>query len=165
MKTRPHARGSALVLAMMIVLVLSVIAVAVVRLGTNETAGALAGARRGALAQCAEAATNLLLSKFHTLGIRPDQIVALNVPLDGPGGQTRAMGGHIDTMNVTLGQVAYLPDNAFGPPAASDDTGVIRLTGQGGKPMKVTVHCQDGGDGTAGSGRQLEVELGVRFGL
>jgi hypothetical protein len=31
--------------------------------------------------------------------------------------------------------------------------------------VKVVVHCQDHGDGTPTSGRQLEVEFGVRYGL
>src|ERR671926_139355 len=35
----------------------------------------------------------------------------------------------------------------------------IGLWGAGGRPMKVVVHCQQGGDGTAASGRQLEVEF------
>ncbi len=159
-------RGSALVLSVVAVLIITVIAIGIVRFASREVAGATAGARQQALSACAESARQLLMSKFHSLGIQPAAITALNVPMDGPGGATRAMGGHIDSMNITVGQVSYLPDSAFGPTdAVRDQTSIVALVGQGGKPMKVVVHCQDHGDGTATTGRQLEVEFGVRFGL
>jgi len=158
-------RGSTLVLAVIVVLIVTVMAIGMVRFAASETAGAVGGARRGALVQCAEAARQLLVSKFHALGLQPAEITALNVPLQGPGGSTLALGGHVDTMNVTIGQVTYLPPNVFGPAPASDASNVVRLVGQGGKPMKVVVHCQDGADGTATGGRQLEIEFGIRFGL
>jgi hypothetical protein len=83
--------------------------------------------------------------------------------------RTRVVGGHIDTIDsptVKVTQVTDLPPNAFGPSVAVRDlTNVVFKTGAGGKPMKVVVHCQDAGDGTAASGRQLEVEFGVRFGF
>lgn len=158
-------RGSSLVLAVVVVLVIAVLGVGMVRFAASESAGATSGARREALIQCAEAARQLLVSKFHALGMQPADISALNVPLQGAGGSTLALGGHIDTMNVTIGQVTYLPPNAFGPPPVSDISNIVQLVGQGGKPMKVIVHCQDGADGTATGGRQLEIEFGVRFGL
>lgn len=166
-------RGSALMVAVVVVLVLSVLGVGLVRLATSETAGALAGARREALAQCADAARQLLMSKFHTLGMNPLRIAALNVPLDGTGGRTRAVGGHIDstpgpgTLGVDIGQVTYLPDNATGQQKWPDETNkIVVLGGAGGRPMKVTVHCKDhGDDADPTSGRQLEIEFGVVFGL
>jgi hypothetical protein len=158
-------RGSSLILAVIVVLIITVLGIGMVRFAASESAGATSGARHGALIQCAEAARQLLLSKFHALGLQPADVTALNVPLQGPGGSTLALGGHVDTMNVTLGQVTYLPPNAFGPAPASDLSNVVQLVGQGGKPLKVVVHCQDGADGTATGGRQLEIEFGVRFGL
>jgi hypothetical protein len=172
MKTRSHPRGSALVLAMVLVLVLAVIAVAVVKLGTAETAGAAAGARRAALSGCAEAATRLLMSKFHLIGVNPTAITALNVPLDGPGGKSLAVGGHIDGYTgtgwgVSIGQVVPLPPGSLGPVEdVNDETNILPGgLGKASAGYKVTVHCQDHGDGTPTSGRQLEIELGVRFGL
>ncbi len=62
--------------------------------------------------------------------------------------------------------MVFLPDNAFGPSnRVRDLSNVISLAGQGGKPIKVMVHCIDHGDGTPTGGRQLEVEFGVRFGI
>jgi hypothetical protein len=42
----------------------------------------------------------------------------------------------------------------------------VMVTGGGGKPLKVVVHCQQGGiGGDPTTGRQLEVEFGIRFGI
>jgi hypothetical protein len=162
----PHSqRGSSLILAVIVVLVISVMAIGMVRFAASESAGATGGTRRQALVQCAEAARQLLLSKFHSLGAQPTDISALNVPLDGTGGSTLALGGHVDTMNIKIGQVTPLPPTAFGPPPVRDASNIVSLVGQGGKPLKVVVHCMDYGDGTPTGGRQLEVEFGIRFGL
>ncbi len=164
--TTLRPRGSALLLAMIVVLTITIIAIGVVRFAASEVAGATAGARQQALASCAEAGRQLLMSRFHALGLAPTALQALNVPIDGSGGQTLAVGGHIDTSGVQVSQVTYLPGNAFGPSqsVASADWRIM-VNGQGGRPVKVVVHCQDHGDGTPASGRQLEVEFGVRFGL
>jgi hypothetical protein len=148
-------RGSGLLLAMIVVLVITVIAVGVVRFSSRELAGAYAGRQ-------------LLLSQFRALGVQPVALTALNVPLDNPAtGQTRVLGGHYDS-NVQVQQVSILPDGTFGPDPNSvqDRSNRIFVTRLGsGSPYKVMVHCQDRGDGTMNSGRQLEVEFGVRFGL
>ena len=170
-------RGSALILAMIVVMVVAVIGVGMVRYGAREVAGAAAGARHQSLAACADAARELLLSRFHALGASPTSLQAINVPMDGPAASasTWAIGGHVDitgtitgpTGQVQVTQVVLLPDAAFGPSnRARDLSNVISVAGQGGRPLKVVVHCQDHGSTTdPTSGRQLEVEFGVRFGL
>jgi type II secretory pathway pseudopilin PulG len=166
--TCTNQRGSALLTSVIVILVMTVIGIGVVRFASREVAGAQAGAREQALVACADAARQLLLSQFHALGVSPVQVAALNVPLDGPAAtaHTYALGGHLGTMNVSVDQVSYLPENAMGPSDAIPDlTNQTAIGGQGGRPMKLVVHCQDGGDGSATSGRQLEVEFGVRFGL
>lgn len=158
--------GSALVVATIVVVIISILAVGLIRLGTLETAGAMAGAKREALVHCADTAAQLLLSKFHMLGLQPTQITALNVPLDGPLGHTRAVGGHMGTMDVQIDQVVGLPPLAGGVPKVDE-------AGNGGsdptarkQPFKVVVHCVDHGDPRdPQSGRQLEVELAIKFGL
>jgi hypothetical protein len=61
--------------------------------------------------------------------------------------------------------VSPLPGNAFGPTdALADISNTSGLQAMGGTPLKIVVHCRDGGTG-ATDGRQLEVEFGVRFGL
>jgi FlaG/FlaF family flagellin (archaellin) len=161
-------RGSALVTAVIVVLVVSVIAAGVINFASREVAGATAGAQRQALTSCAESARQLLISRFHSVGLVPTALDALNVTLDGTGGRTVAMGGHVDesASTVQVSQVQFLPDNSFGPTTRTRDlTNTISLIGQGGKPLRVIVHCVDRSDGTATGGRQLEVEFGVRFGL
>jgi len=70
----------------------------------------------------------------------------------------------LDSLLVT--QVTLLPESAFGPSTRVRDlTNVVPIAGQGGRPLKVVVHCQQGGTSAASSGTQLEVEFGVRFGL
>ena len=162
----PNQRGSALLLVYVVVLVLALIGVGVIRFASREVAGATAGEKQQALASCAEAGRQLLLSQFHALGMEPTSLQAFNVQLDA---NTKAVGGHFDTdapTSVQVAQVTYLPEQAFGPNRRVSGIGNrIGLWGGGGRPMKVVVHCQQGGDGTAASGRQLEVEFGVRFGL
>ena len=176
---RRAERGSALVLAIIVVLVVTVIGVGMIRIGTREMVGSIAGARRGAVVACAEAARQLLLSRFHALGMTPTSLEPLNVPVDDAAtGQVRAVGGHIGQdpgkpsaldptkTEVEIAQVTQLPENAFGPTTSVRDlTNIIDRSGQGGRPLKVTVHCVDHGDGTPNGGRQLEIEFGVRFGL
>ena len=166
---RTSQRGSALIIAVIVVLIVTVIGVGMLRFAFRETAGATAGAREQALVSCAEAARQVLVSQFNALGLQPTSIAALNLPLDSasPGSATaRAVGGHYGTSGVTVDQVSYLPENAFGTTnRVRDLTNIIATAGQGGRPLKVVVHCQAGDTTSAASGRQLEVEFGVRFGL
>lgn len=162
MRTRSQ-RGSALLLSMIVVLVIAVLGVGVINFASREVAGATAGQRQQALVACAEAGRQLLLSQFHAIGIAPASLQAFNVALDA---SSRAVGGHFDTAGVQVSQVSYLPGDAFGPSnKAPDISNRVVGWGQGGRPMKLVVHCQQAGDGTPTSGRQLEVEFGVRFGL
>ncbi len=161
-------RGSALVLAMVVVLVITVIAVAMIRFSARELAGATSARQNSALVACAEAGRQVLLSQFRSIGIAPTSLQALNVQLDGASGATRAVGGHVDS-NVQVQQVTVLPTATFGVQRNSvrDLSNIITGAGQlGGTPYRIVVHCQD--HGTAGdpaSGRQLEVEFGLRFGI
>lgn len=163
MRRHPQ-RGSALIVAVVVLLAITMIAVAMIRFTSRELAGATAAGKEQALVACAETARKLLMSKFHALGLPPADVAALNVSLDS---RTKAVGGHYDTAGVSIAQVTYLPTNAFGPNTIVRDlTNVIGGGGAGvPRPMKIVVHCQQAGDGSATSGRQLEVEFGVRFGL
>ena len=155
-------RGSALVIAVIAVVVITIVGVGIINFASQEIAGATAGARRQGLVACTEAARQLLLSRFHAVGLVPTQVEGLNVAMDGTGGTTTGVGGHYDesASTVQVSQVQFLPDNAFGPTSKSRDlTNTVSLIGQGGKPLRVVAHCVDAG------GRQLEVEFGFRFGL
>lgn len=161
----PAPRGSVLIVAVIVVMVISVFAVGIIRYASAEVAGATGGAKNEELYQCAEAARQLLLSKFHLLGLDPRHIDAVNVTLDGPGGAVRAVGGHLNTVNVQVDQVVPLPAQVLGPTRPNDRTNIIPIVQIGGQPMKAMVHCQLGGDpGDPTSGRQIELEYGIKFG-
>jgi len=162
---RTSERGSALLTAMIAVVVIVIVAVGILRFASRASIGASAAANEAALVSCAEAARLQLMAQFHAIGFNPGALTALNVPLGttGTGASPVALGGHYDTPagSIVIDQVTYLPDAASGPntTGARDLTSNSSLIGQGGKPVKVVVHCQNG------SGRQLEVEFGIRFGL
>jgi hypothetical protein len=173
MKNRSE-RGSVILTAAIVIVVVTMIGVAIIRFASREVAGAWSGANRQALSACAESARQLLVSRFHAVGLSPSSIQALgvapdtNYTLDGTGGRTVAMGGHIGeaATNVQVNQVVFLPETAFGPSTRTRDlTNTVALMGQGGRPIRVIVHCVDHGDGTPTGGRQMEIEFGVRFGL
>jgi Tfp pilus assembly protein PilX len=149
-------RGSGMLLALIVVLVITVVAVGVLRFASRELAGADAGRKHEALVQCAEAGRQLLGSQFRATGVSPTELTALNVNLDAAG-TVKALGGHIGGTidQVRLGDAA---DN--GAESTGDITNIPfpNLAQKGGKPYIITVHCDD-------HGRQLEVEYRVRFGI
>jgi len=111
-----------------------------------------------------------------SIGTQPAEIGVLDVRLDGPGGRQRALGGHIDgdpsQPLVTIRQVEGLPSQATfnGAEMAGDTTNLLLSNtseaGAGaGQLLKITVHCQEGDLSNSTSGRQMEIEFGVRFGL
>lgn len=160
-----NQRGSALVMSVLVVLIIAIIGVAVVRFASREVAGATASRKAQALVACADAGRQVLLSQFKALGISPVSLTALNLPLDA---STNVVGGHYGEQGVQVTQVVNLPGTAFGPDPGTvqDISNRIMVTGGGGKPLKVIVHCQQGGvGGDPTTGRQLEVEFGVRFGI
>jgi len=168
-------RGSALVIAIIVVAVMAAIGVGMLRYSWRGTAGASAGQRREALVACAEAARALIESRFHALGTSPIAVDALDVPLDGTSGRLAARGGHIDAdlsdktdMRVLLDnirQVEELPPNALGAQNSALDLSnrIVEFTTI--PAYRVTAHCQEGDTSSATSGRQMEVEFLVRFGL
>jgi hypothetical protein len=168
---RTHERGSALVIAIIVVMIIAVIGVGMVRFTQRETAGAMAGQRADAVSACAAAAQKLLISRFHLLGVQPTDLTVLNVRLDGTAGRMLALGGHIGADPTqpltTIRQVEPLPSSSVvSRVAMSDETNFTsQMNREGGTPLKVVVHCQMGDTSSATSGRQLEIEFGVNFGL
>lgn len=168
---RSRERGSSLIIATIVVLIIAVIGVGLLRFTSREVAGATAGLRAESISACAVAAQRLLESRFHALGTAATEVTVLDVRLDGSSGRLRAVGGHIDgdpsQALVTVRQVEALPSNAIYQEAGGDDvSNTITATSKlGGQPLKVTVHCQEGDLSSNTSGRQLEIEYAVRFGL
>jgi len=165
-------RGSAVLLAMVVVLVITIIGVAIIRMSSRELAGATAARQSDALVACAEAGRQLLMNQFRSIGAAPTSIVAMNIPLDASsGGRVSAAGGHVDQLvaNVQVDQVKLLATGAFGTSrgAVADLTNIIGGVGSigTGMPYRVVVHCLDGAAADGTGGRQLEVEFGVQFGI
>jgi hypothetical protein len=167
---RTRERGSALIIATIVVLVIAVIGVGMTRFTQRQVAGALAGQRNDLVSACAEAARKLLQSRFHALGQSPLEVEVLDVVLDGPSGRVRAVGGHIDAdPSKPLVEVKQVEqDNRMiVDEIRGDDLSnrIVDTTGTGGSPYRVMVHCQEGDLSSPTSGRQLEIEFGVKFGL
>lgn len=166
---RSSTRGSALLIAIIVMAALLAIGAGLLRFTARGVAGASGGQRREALVSCAEAARALLESKFHALGTSPSAIEALNVELDGSGGRLRARGGHIgSSLSVTLDelkQVEELPPNAIGVQHTAFDLSnrIVEVTTI--PAYRVMAHCQEGDTSSDTGGRQMEVEFLVRFGL
>jgi hypothetical protein len=163
-------RGSALIIATIVVLVIAVIGVGMVRFTQRQVAGATAGLRGDVASACADAARKLLQSRFHALGTGPTEIEVLNVMLDGSGGRVRALGGHIDAdpsaplidVKQVERDVRMIVDLMVGDDISNR---IVANSGTGGSPYRITVHCQEGDLSSTTSGRQLEIEFGVKFGL
>lgn len=166
-------RGSALLIVVIITLLLAVIGVGLLRFSHRSVASAVSGPKHLALVECAEAGRALIDSRFHLLGLAPTAIDVMNENVDGVQGRMRAAGGHIDAdpsrPAAEIAQIEPLPDEAVSGPAKAsvDITNIIGsvTAGVGGQAYKVVVHCQMGDLSSPTSGRQLEIEYGVRFGL
>ena len=104
---RRHPRGSALLIAIIAVLVVSVIGIGIIRFAYREVAGAGAVAREQAMVACTQAAQRLMASRFHALGTDPTLIPMFDVPLSA---NATVRGGHYgDTNAATIQSMQVKP--------------------------------------------------------
>jgi hypothetical protein len=163
-------RGSSLVVSVIVIVILTVIAVAMVRFAAREQAGALASMRHDALVACARAAARVLESQFG-LGVSPS--AALDITIGNPADREspRIVGGHVDqdmtVTDVKIAQVTPTRTGAFtgAQRGVVDQTNVLRAFGMNSGPKKVVAHCQMGDKSGPTTGRQVEVEFDVLTGL
>src|SRR3954468_8944906 len=88
-------RGSALLVAIILVAVLGVVALALVQRTTNEM-DAIGAKRNYDVAQeCADGARQMLFSQFRTFGLLPT-----NLQMDATVGTKRYSSGHYDQFNI-----------------------------------------------------------------
>ncbi len=163
-RQRRPERGSALLVAIIAVLVITVIGIGTIRFAGREVVGAYATSHEQALVACADAARQQLIAQFHLVGFDPSQLQALDVPLGtrGSGGTTTAQGGHYDTpfANIVFDQVTPLPAKATGRSKPVEDLTNRSRPGFGSQaPYKIVARCVEA------NGRQLEVEFGLQYGL
>jgi hypothetical protein len=149
-------RGSALLLAVVIIAILSVVVLAVIKLSSNETEAVISKRRYDNAVSCADAARELLQSQFSTYGTSPTEIT-----LDRVVGDARLTTGHFD--NVAVKTVAASSASSSGAMGVSDMSNRIARIGLGGQVYRMTVVCEN--TTNANNIRQSEVEFVVRFGL
>jgi hypothetical protein len=163
-------RGSSLVVSLIVIVILTVIAVAMVRFAARDQAGALASMRHDSLVACARAAARVLQSQFG-LGVSPSAALDITVGNSSDRESPRMVGGHVDQdMTVTdikLAQVTPTRTGAFtgAQRGVVDQTNVLRGFGMNSGPKKVVAHCQIGDKSGPATGRQVEVEFDVLTGL
>lgn len=150
-----HDRGSALIIAMILMVVFGLLGVAIVNRATREV-DAVASKRhwdRGM--SCAEGARQMLLSQFRAYGVAIGSL-----QLQKTVGDQQYASGHYDNFNVTsVGEAGGTPGGAVGTDAANRIT--RRSGGLGGKGYRFTVVCRDDASPT----HQQEVEFLVNFGF
>ena len=157
--SHPQARqrGSSLLLALMIVAILSIVAFAIIQMGSTEADAVGAKRRYDHAVSCSDAARDLLMSQFKAYSVSPTTLT-LNQVVDD---QLMAT-GHYD--NVAVTSVVAAVGFASGLGGASDVSNRISKAGLGGQVYRMTVVCSSSASQDA-STRQSEVEFLVRFGL
>ncbi|HYD41681.1 MAG TPA: hypothetical protein VEB43_12715 [Anaeromyxobacter sp.] len=157
------ARGSALMISIIVVLVITVLAVGAVRFASQEVAGAIVDRKDAAVASCAEAARARLLSELRLLGqVSITDIELLDEELEDTT-PTLLRGGHYGEdpeVSVRSVQLRRLNDMTTGPSFSAND-----LTNRIGDTVgnyRVVVHCIQG---RPPNDRQLEIEFGLQYGL
>lgn len=162
MNPPPH-RGSALVIALILVTVLSLVGLALINRANTEIDAVSAKRHYDLTSSCAEAARQLVISKFAqagaNLGTLGMQITLGNLnlytghysPPDGGSGYL-ADGGVVPLLGAAGGATSG---------GATDVANKIQKTSLGTSPYRVTVVCQDANNVT----RQTEVEFVINYGL
>ncbi len=167
-RLRKAQRGSILLLAVILVVVLSLLAAAP-RSWSHAELGAASSLRTGdELLACADAGRQHLLSKFKLFNMRPSSLV-LSQPIDrggadactGAPGERCAMSGHQgeDPNSTSVQAVRMLPAGGDRTSRNVRDLTNTIAGGLGGSDYQVVVHCKDA------RGRESEVEFVVRFGF
>ena len=148
-------RGSALIVAMILMIVLAVVGLAVVKRTSSEVDAVASKRHWDRAMSCAEGARQMLLAEFRTY-----QVNLSSLQLSQTVGDQTYSSGHYDHFNVTSVVAAGgTPGGGVGSDAANRIT--RRSGGLGGKGYKFTVVCSDAGALT----HQQEVEFLVNFGF
>jgi hypothetical protein len=150
-----HDRGSALIVAMILMILLAVIGVALVNRTTREVDAVASKRHWDRAMSCAEGARQMLLSQFRAYGVN-----LVNLQLQKQVGDQQYASGHYDAFNVTsVEEAGGTPGGGVAGDAANRIT--KRSGGLGGKGYRLTVVCRDNGQAT----HQQEVEFLVNFGF
>jgi len=168
-------RGSVLLLAIILVVVLGLLASAAISFSRSELGAARTLRTGDELAACADVGRQYLLSKFRLFNMAP-QSMSVTTPSNTastasagspctPGslaaGQRCVMSGHIGDNNTVVQAVRATATGDRSSKNARDLTNSGAGAGSlGGSDYQVVVHCID-----TDTKRETEVEFVVRFGL
>jgi hypothetical protein len=150
-----HDRGSALIFAMILMVVLAVVGIAIVNRTTREVDSVASKRHWDRAMGCAEGARQMLLSQFRTYGIN-----LTDLQMQKQVGDQKYATGHYDNFNIaSVKPVGGTPGGTVGFDATNRI--VARNQGLGGKGYRFTVVCSDNAQST----HQQEVEFLVNFGF
>jgi hypothetical protein len=147
-------RGSALIVAIILVAVMAVVGLALINRTSNEIDAVSAKRHYDVAVSCADGARQMLMSSFRTFGLPPTSLT-----LDKTVDTKRLTSGHYDTFAVQ--SVVAATGAAISAASVSDIVNRTRTAQLGGQIYRMTVVCTDSASAT----RQSEVEFLVRFGL
>lgn len=160
---RPVPRGSALPLALILLGVVTAIAVAAVSLSTQERANAASYSRVDAALACANAAVGTLWAELGVYGTTIAASSAVITTLTLPDGTKLQAPAHYDT--AAGATIASVSSTFSSPGAAAASQPARSMENQSvatilpGQTYSFTAHCVDT------NGRELEVEVGLKFAL
>lgn len=167
--TRPSipsqaARGSSLVLAMILLGVLAVIGVAAVQLGSQERVNAAGKARRDLMLACAHAARAQLwvdLTRSGSTYLRAETVPTALVLPDGTELQAPSAPTYSDKKGLPVADLIGLVTLNLPTEAAIRDITNTMTKGRGPSSpgYRILARCRDA------KGRELSVELNLRFAL
>jgi hypothetical protein len=153
---RRRDSGSALIVALLLMVVLGVVGVAIVNRTTREVDAVASKRHWDRELSCAEGARQMLISQFRTFGLNIAALKFQKVV-----GDQQYTTGHYNSFNITTvqpasgspgGNVSFDATNRIGGPGSK---------GLGGKAYRFSVVCSDSAVAT----HQLEVEFLVNFGF
>ena len=156
---RERPRGSALLTTMILLAVLMVIGIAAVSLSSQERANASAKARLDFATACANAAQAKIWSELADSGLGYLGTAVQISPVTLPDGTVLTSGHYdADAGAVTVTNSVFAADcNGANPLAERDFTNTVVARTAGGRCYAIQARCIDP------SGRQMEVEFGLRF--
>jgi hypothetical protein len=147
-------RGSALLVAIILVGVMAIVALALITRTNNEMEAVSSKRHYDVAVECADGARQMLMSSFRTFGLSPASLT-----LDTNVNDKRYSSGHYDTFAVQ--SITAATGTPIGSAGVTDIVNRTRGATLGGQMYRMTVVCSDSASAT----RQSEVEYLVRFGL
>src|SRR3954463_2671841 len=122
-----HDRGSALIIALILMVVLAGVGLAIVKRASREVDAVASKRHWDRAMSCAEGARQMLLSQFRAYGVQLQ-----NLQMSRQIGDQKYATGHYDNFNIsTVGEAGGTPGGAVGSDAANRIT--RRSGGLGGK--------------------------------